>query len=51
MALISKNQKEEKKTTTEDFYTYIKKLRCETTVNGCEVKNKFSWYKKVLGLL
>jgi len=35
---------------SETFYEYVKKLRSQTTFNGSEVK-KFSWYKKVLGLL
>lgn len=51
MALTIKSSKEKKETATpESFYTYIKKQHQETTFNGSKVK-KFSWYKKVLGLL
>lgn len=50
--MISTSQELSKKTSepSETFYEYVKKLRSQTTFNGSEVK-KFSWYKKVLGLL
>ncbi len=51
MALIIKNSKKQNENETETFYKYIRKIHSETTVNGREVKNKFSWYRKVLGLL
>lgn len=51
MALTIKNTKKQNETAADSFYSYIKKLHSETTVNGSEVKQKFSWYKKVLGLL
>jgi hypothetical protein len=50
MALIIRDSKKQNENKTETFYNYIKKLHTETTFNGSEVK-KFSWYKKVLGLL
>lgn len=34
----------------DEFDNYIKRQRVKTTFNGLEVE-KFSWYKKVLGLL
>jgi hypothetical protein len=51
MALITKESKKQSENSSKDtFYNYVKKLHSETTFNGSEVK-KFSWYKKVLGLL
>jgi len=50
MALIVRDSKKQNDNKSETFYNYIKKLHSETTFNGSEVK-KFSWYKKVLGLL
>jgi hypothetical protein len=50
MALIIRDSKKQNENKSETFYNYIKKLHSETTFNGSEVK-KFSWYKKVLGLL
>lgn len=51
MPLISKNSKKQDENKAENFYDYIRKIHSATTVNGREVKNKFSWYRKVLGLL
>lgn len=51
MALTIKNQKKQNDSSADSFYNYIKKIHSETTVNGSEVKQKLSWYKKVLGLL
>ncbi|MDD3419771.1 MAG: hypothetical protein PHE78_04115 [Candidatus Gastranaerophilales bacterium] len=51
MALITKESKKQSENKSDTFYNYIAKLRAETTVNGSEVKKKFSWYQKVLGLL
>lgn len=51
MALIIRDSKKQNENKTETFYNYIKKLHAETTFNGSEVKKKFSWYQKVLGLL
>lgn len=51
MALIVRDSKKQNENKTETFYNYIKKLHSETTVNGREVNQKFSWYRKVLGLL
>ena len=50
MALTSKETTKQNEAKSETFYSYIKKLRSETTYNGSKVK-KFSWYRKVLGLL
>ena len=50
MALIIRDSKKQNESKTETFYNYIKKIHSETTFNGSEVK-KFSWYRKVLGLL
>lgn len=51
MALTIKNSKKQSENSADFFYNYIKKSHSETTVNGSEVKQKLSWYRKVLGLL
>lgn len=51
MALTLKNSKKQNENPADAFYSYIKKIHSKTTVNGSEVKQKFSWYGKVLGLL
>lgn len=51
MAMLTKKlnkNKEEQKADT--FEKYVKKLRSKTTFNGLEIE-RFSWYRKVLGLL